>query len=121
MILEALEERVRVGATGAAVTVIDTDSSTGPPAPVHVMLYKVVAVGDTETEPLVALLVSVKLVATQEVAFVELHESVALSPEVRLEAVEVKERVGAGGGGAALTVIVTDLRAEPPVPVQVIL
>jgi len=38
----------------------------------------VVVVGETEIEPLVALLASVKLVATQEVALVELHESVAL-------------------------------------------
>jgi len=71
-----LAVNVTVGAAVAsALTVTTTLLVALPPSPVHVIVYVVVALGVTNTEPLVA--VSVVQSATQLVASVEVQLSVA--------------------------------------------
>ena len=94
---------------------------TDPPAPVHVRVYVGVAVGVTDCVPLVALVPVQPLLAVHEVAFVELHESVA-DPPVVIE-VGFADRVAVGGVGGNVTdeTVTVALAAGdvPPAPVQV--
>jgi len=66
----------------------------------------VAVVGETETEPLVALFAFVKLVVRHEVALADDQVRVALWPEVILVALDV--RVSVGATGAVETVIGSD-------------
>ena len=68
--------------------------------------------------PLVALAPLQPLDAVQEVALVEDQASVVEPPEITDVGLAEIETVGTGGG-AAVTVTVTDWLAEPPAPVQV--
>jgi hypothetical protein len=81
----------------------------------------VVALGCTTTEPEVP--DGVKLPPLQDVALVELQESVDDCPAVTDAGLADKDTVGAGGGGGgggAATVTVAAAVADPPFPAQVI-
>jgi hypothetical protein len=65
-----------------------------PPAPVQVTEYVVLVVGDTNTDPLVALLVVI-LVPVQLVAFVDIHVRRVLEPDVMLVELAASVAVGA--------------------------
>jgi copper(I)-binding protein len=98
----------------AAVTVTVTVSVAVPPGPVHVMPYVVVAVGETPSDPLVAVdVVHPSLV--QVVACVELHVSVEASPAL----IDVELAVRLTEGATAVTETVTLSASLPPGPVQV--
>jgi len=99
--VEGLEVNEIVGAAAELATPSDNDWVADPPSPVQVAVYVVAVVGSTVILPLVPVFAAVKLfevlTIAHDVAFVELHESVALSPEVILEALAVNETVGAAG------------------------
>ena len=61
---------------------------------------------------------AVKLGLLQEVALVELHDSVADCPAEIEAGVAVSAALG-GGGGGTLTVTVALAEADPPPPLQV--
>jgi len=68
-----------------------------------------------DCEPLVASLLDQAPDATQEVALVEVHDSVEVPPLVTVLGLALKVTVGAG----EVTVTVADCAALPPAPVQV--
>ena len=103
------------GGIADVVTVADCDAE--PPAPVHVIVYFVVAErADVVFEPRVATLPPQPPEAAQEVAFAEDQVNVDAAP--LLTVLGFAERVTAGA--ARLTETVVDCAALPPVPVQVI-
>jgi hypothetical protein len=76
--------------------------------------------GPTDCEPDVGLLPVQAPLAVHAVAFAAFHVNVTEPPLVTWPALEPKVSVGAGATVAAATSIVTDLLAEPPAPVHVI-
>ena len=72
-------------------------------------------VGETVRVPDTAFPVE-KLVPVHDVEFVDVQDKVELLPEIMVEGETVSDAVGTGGGA---TVIVAELLALPPVPVQV--
>ena len=70
-----------------------------PPAPVQMMLYEALAVGETDWLPLVA--VEVVQEAEHPVALIELQLNVDDSPAVMMLGFGVKETVGAAGATPA--------------------
>jgi len=115
VILVGSAERVAVGAGAAALTDTVTLSDALPPGPVHDIEYVVLLVGETETDPDVALPV-LKFVPVQLSASVLDQVSVDESPEVM--EVGDAERDAVGAGAAALTDTVTLSDALPPGPVH---
>ncbi len=87
-----------------------------PPGPVAVSVYVVVAVGVTETEPLVGCVPMLLSIETEVALFVD-QVSVELWPEVIDVGFAVKLMVGADV--PELTVTVAVAVAEPPGPVAV--
>jgi hypothetical protein len=77
-VLEFVRTRTPIAKLGSGLTATVADALTAPPAPVHVMEYVVVAVGETTLVPTVP--AGVKLTPVQEVAFVEFHVSVLVAP-----------------------------------------
>ena len=108
-------EKVTVG-IGAGVTDTVADWDALPPAPVHVSVYVVVAVGATLCVPLTALVPVQPPEAVHAVALVLLQVSVEDAPDVIDRGDADKVTVGAG---AAVTVTVVCCEADPPAPVQV--
>jgi hypothetical protein len=96
--------------------VIVTLAVAMPPAPIAVMVYEVVTVGDTLIDPL-GPTAPMPGSISQEVAFVELHIRVADCPYRMLTGSAVIDTVGGGVGG--VTVIVALALAVPPGPVAV--
>ena len=89
------------------MTVTDVFALADPPAPVHVMLYVALEVGETDTEPEVP--EAVKPLAVHEVALVLLQVSVDDWPEVMEVGLALNEAVGAGVvGGVTLPPIVNE-------------
>jgi hypothetical protein len=104
-----------LGGVADVVTVADCDAE--PPAPVHVIVYFVVAeMADVAVEPLVAMLPLQPPDAAQAVVFADDQVNVDAAPLLRV--LGFAERVTAGA--ARLTETVVDCVALPPVPVQVI-
>jgi hypothetical protein len=102
-----------VGAGGGA-TVIVTLLVAVPPAPVAVMVYEVVIVGDTLIDPL-GPTAPIPGWISHESALVDCHVKVADPPYGMLRGSAAMATVGAG----AETVTVTLLVAVPPGPVAV--
>jgi hypothetical protein len=97
---------VREFATGAATDTVTDETGDVPPAPVQLIPYAVVAVGETLCVPEVAFApANVPPVAVHAVALVELHERVAAYPEIS-EAGEAgsDERVAVGAGVTVVNV-----------------
>jgi hypothetical protein len=113
----ALPQVPLTGGGGAALTVTVAFWAALPPAPVHVRMYDVVALGVTDCVPLVALDPVQPLLAVHEVLLVELQVSVADPPAVMVAGAALIETVGVAA--AAFTVTVVFCAAEPPAPVQV--
>jgi hypothetical protein len=70
-----------------------------PPPPVQVMLYVVLAVGETEEDPEAP--DGEKPTPVQEVALVDVHESVDEAPGATLGGLALNESVGAVGDTGA--------------------
>lgn len=79
------------------------------------------AVGETASFPEVAFVPLQPSRPEQDVAFVEVHVSVTLVPEVTVDELAVRLTVGAGvdGGGEDETATLADCCTEPPLPVHV--
>ena len=117
-IIVGLAVSVTAGAGGVWLTVTVAAAALVPPAPVQLSEKFVVAVSaPVEVLPLVDFTPLQPPEAAQEVAFVELHERVAVLPLVRLAGFARSDTVGAG---AVPAVTVTDVVALPlpPAPVQ---
>ena len=105
-----------VGAEGAAVSgmkVTVAFADAVPPAPVHVIVYVVVTIGETLTDPETP--DGVNPLPVQLVALVEDHESVDDCPAMTDVGDAERETVGVG----MVTVTVAFADAVPPAPVQV--
>jgi len=83
-----------VGAGGGGPTVTATLWFAAPPVPVHTIEYVVLAVGDTDWVPEIALVPVQPLLAVHVVALVEDQVRVEDAPEVMVDGVAVIERVG---------------------------
>jgi hypothetical protein len=99
------------------LTVTVAEASAEPPLPVHVSVYVVVAVGDTDCVPLVVCDPLQPPLAVHPLAFVLDQVSVELAPNVIELGLAVSVTVGAGV--AAVTVTVAEALPEPPGPVHV--
>ena len=85
--------------SGAGFTITDVRRVVDPPLPVQVMLYVVLAAGETSRDPETP--DGEKPVPLQEVALVEDHDSVDEAPEAMAPGLAWNERVGAPGDAAA--------------------
>jgi hypothetical protein len=89
-----VQERVGKGLTTTGVVrVVD------PPLPVHVILYVVLTLGETETDPEAP--DAVKPTPLQAVALLDDHESVDEAPGAMPTGFVLNERVGAVGDAAS--------------------
>ena len=93
---------VKVGATGAGVTVTITDLTTELPLPVHESVNWVVVCGETGSLPSAGFAPLHPSDAVQVSAFVESHVKVELLPSSMVVGFAVKSKVGAGGGGGVV-------------------
>ena len=86
-----------------------TDCPALPPVPVQVKIKVLVVVnGPTVSLPELAFVPDQASEAVQDVAFVDDHVNVDESLYGIDEGLAVSDTVGAGGGGGALTVTITD-------------
>jgi hypothetical protein len=115
LILLGWAERCTKGRGGGATWTV-TLAVAVPPAPIAVMVYEVVTVGETLMEPL-APTAPMPGSISQEVAFVELHVRIDDRPYRMLPGAAEIDTVGGGVGG--VTVIVALALAVPPGPVAV--
>lgn len=112
----ALSDTVGAGGGGGALsTTTVTDCEAVPPTPLHESENVLLAFsGPVISEPAVALTPDHAPDATHEVASFDVHVSVAAPPPGTLLGLAFSDTVGAAGGGAASTSIVTDLVSAPP-------
>jgi hypothetical protein len=84
---------------GDGLTTTAADRVVDPPVPVQAMLYVVLTVGETETDPETP--VGEKPVPLQAVALVDDHESVEEAPEAMRSGLVPNESIGVVGDAAA--------------------
>jgi hypothetical protein len=84
---------------GGGLTVRGTERVVDPPLPVHVMLYQVLIIGETEADPEAP--GGEKPTPLQEVALVDDHDSVDEAPGAMPQGLALNESVGAVGDAAA--------------------